>query len=184
MSNIILGAGPSGSGSLTLQAPNTNSNQTVNFPDASGIPMISGNMPAFYAFLNASQSISTATFTKVAFNTKTNPGYDTASCFDTTNNRFTPNVAGYYFLTCQLAIGSNSSRTIMTFYKNGAQYIAGPDLSYSNPNNNMASCMVYANGTTDYFEIYTYIVNAGGGSIYGAANGQNSLFQGVLMRTA
>lgn len=36
MSNIILGAGPSGSGSLTLQAPNTNSVQVATFPDSTG----------------------------------------------------------------------------------------------------------------------------------------------------
>jgi hypothetical protein len=182
MSSVVISGDTSGA--ITLAAPSVSGTNTATLPAATGTVMVSGNQPAFYAFLNASQSISTATFTKVAFNTKTSPGYDTANCFDTTNNRFTPNVAGYYFLTCQLANGSNASRTIMTFYKNGAQYIAGPDLSYSNPNNNMASCMVYANGTTDYFEIYTYIVNAGGATVYGAANGQNSLFQGVLMRTA
>ena len=180
MSSVIISGDTSGA--ITLSAPAVAGTNTITLPASTGTVALNG--PAFYAFLNATQSISSATFTKVAFNTKTSPGYDTASCFDTTNNRFTPNVAGYYFLTCQLANGSNASRTIMTFYKNGAQYIAGPDLSYSNPNNNMASCMVYANGTTDYFEIYTYMVNAGGASVYGAANGQNSLFQGVLLRSA
>lgn len=42
MSNIILGAGPSGSGSLTLQAPNTNSAQMATFPDSTGTVVTTG----------------------------------------------------------------------------------------------------------------------------------------------
>ena len=53
--------------------------------------------PAFKAKLSSQQSAPSAyTFTKLQF---ANEVFDTNSCFDTTNHRFTPNVGGYYMIT-------------------------------------------------------------------------------------
>jgi hypothetical protein len=185
MSNIILGSGPSGSGSLTLQAPNTNSNQTVNFPDASGIPMVSGNMPAFSASRTVSdQNISSTTWTKVQWN---NELFDTANCYDTTNFRFTPNVAGYYLFTMNPLISASSSlgEMYIQFYKNGSginQYslfsVQGTGGTFNTMSPSLQS-LLYMNGSTDYIESYIYVnassprMNSGGG-----------VFNGILMRTA
>jgi hypothetical protein len=56
--------------------------------------MVSGNMPAFSAYQSSGQTLSSATATKLNFQTEE---FDTNNNFDsTTNMRFTPTVAGYY----------------------------------------------------------------------------------------
>ena len=52
--------------------------------------------PAFEAYLSADQSIADVTYTKVSVDTEV---YDTDGCYDnSTNYRFTPTVAGKYFV--------------------------------------------------------------------------------------
>ena len=180
MSNIILGAGPSGSGSLTLQAPNTNSNQTVNFPDASGIPMVSGNMPAFSAYNTSVQSITNNAWNKILFPTED---------FDTNNNfassTFTPTVAGYYQIsTSWNPPASNSGLAGISVWKNGSNYKVGGFL-YPNSVQGLSqsmTCLVYCNGSTDYIDIYGY--QNSGGSLNTNAGSVNMWFQGVMVRSA
>ena len=55
-----------------------------------------GNTPAFFATLSADTTISDDTVTKVAANTEV---FDTDSCYDNSSNyRFTPDVAGKYYV--------------------------------------------------------------------------------------
>ena len=98
MASLIPSGSATGSGSVTLTVPTTNSNQTATLPDATGTVMVSGNMPAFSAYGNADQVIANTTYTKVQYNVKSSPGFDTNSCYDTSNYRFTPTVAGYYLI--------------------------------------------------------------------------------------
>ena len=42
MSNVRIQGNPSGSGTLTIAAPNTNSDRTLNLPDAAGTVFVSG----------------------------------------------------------------------------------------------------------------------------------------------
>jgi hypothetical protein len=156
MSNIILGGGPSGSGSVTLLAPNTNSNQTVNIPDRAGNLMMDG--PAFSAYrFGAYQSFTQNTFTKVSIQQEL---FDTNNCYDsTTNYRFTPNVAGYYQVLGAVAVqnGSTYSRAIASIYKNGSEYTRS-DVNQSSITfiAVQVSSLIYMNGTTDYLELYGY----------------------------
>jgi hypothetical protein len=147
MSNIILGSGPSGSGSLTLQAPNTNSNQIVSLPDRTGNMMMDG--PAFYATAGVNQTINTNTTTTVQFTSK---DFDTASCFNTSTYRFTPNVPGYYFFTFNaLASGTWGTGEVFGFVvKNSTGYLMF-DTSGASFWTIQGSVLLYANGTTDYF---------------------------------
>jgi len=93
---------------------------TINASTSSGLvvtPDNSGNIqlqyngvaaPAFVAYYNTGGSgtlITTNTWTKVPFNTEV---YDTANCFDTTNYRFTPSVAGYYQINATAYLYANS----------------------------------------------------------------------------
>lgn len=180
MSNIILGGGTSGSGSVTLQAPNTNSNQTVNIPDRAGNLMMNG--PAFSAYMSAATPVSNNTWTKLRFNTIQ---FDTASCYDTTNYKFTPNVAGYYQINFQWRNGSASSGTyfISRIYKNGSAWQNGTwapcsSTSYVCP---VLSTIVYLNGTTDYVEAYCYQTS---GSGFDTDYDYLYTFNGCLMRGA
>jgi hypothetical protein len=119
---------------------------------------VAGTGPAFSAYQSASgQSISNDTHTKITFD---------AEEWDTNNNfassRFTPTVAGYYQLNASVLAGSlGTGIVILSIYKNGSTYKRTNQL-YTSSNNVMPTCstVVYANGSTDYFEIY-YLQNTG-----------------------
>jgi hypothetical protein len=123
-----------------------------------------GNGPAFSAYRSTAQTISGATFTKVQFNAE---NFDTANAYDaTTNYRFQPLLAGYYFI--QFAIASASGATtaqLVTLYKNGlATNIQTYNYAFSS--NALddwgvgASNLVYMNGSTDYLEVYGYVISS------------------------
>jgi hypothetical protein len=137
---------------------------------------VAGNGPAFSAYQNVQQTgISAATATKVTYDAEE---FDTNSNF--ASSRFTPTVAGYY------QIGGSvyaSSATIMVFwlYKNGSVY-----RTFGNTNNANGTCLsgnslCYANGTTDYFEMYVYL---GGGGSLDVTNSSRNWFTGALVRAA
>ena len=177
MSNAVLKGNASGTGTVTLETPNTNSDRTIALPDSNGTVMVSGNMPAFSAYQSSAQTITGAVDTKVQFQSKE---YDTANAFDaTTNYRFTPQVAGYYQFNAGIAI-PNSAGIVLKLYKNGstAKYIANTYnlASYGA----YGSGQVYLNGSTDYVEFYAYITTtqtlSTGSSL--------TYFSGVLVRSA
>ena len=79
------------------------------------------NTPAFFAFANANQVISTATYTKVEIDTEV---VDTDSKFDVSNYRFTPGTVGYYIIGGHARFDSNSTSndTRIRISKNGSVY--------------------------------------------------------------
>jgi len=185
MSSLIPSGSASGTGSMTLLAPVTNSNQTATLPDATGTVMVSGNMPAFSAYQNVQQTgISNWTATKVTFDTE---------LFDTNNNfsssRFTPTVAGYYQLNCaiQIPYGSTTAYIISIFYKNGTTQVgtgsqsSGAGSTYPTSN---CSQLVYLNGSSDYIEVYAYGAPNTGSTYNTVAALQATFFSGVLVRSA
>jgi hypothetical protein len=141
-------------GSISLAANTTAATDlTVTVPDATGTVMVSGNMPAFSAYLSASQTVSSATNTKIQFNTKL---FDTNNCYDnSTNYRFTPTVAGYYQVCISLSTNPASTATVININKNGSAI-----QSFITQANNGITCIwnlsyiVSMNGSTDYLEFY------------------------------
>ena len=115
MSSLVINGDTSGS--ITLAAPAVAGASTYTLPAATGTVMVSGNMPAFSAYSNANQSITAGVTTKVALQLEV---FDTANAFDTTNYRFTPQVAGYYQVNAQayLAATSGIQYTQAKIYKN------------------------------------------------------------------
>jgi hypothetical protein len=122
------------------------------------------NTPAFLATLSADQSISDNTLTKVQFNTEvfdTNSNYDNA-----TNYRFTPTIAGKYFVYATVYIESNSNSNYNRGYaliqKNGTTtLVQNMQDSRDNPTGAYSSSpmiVVSMNGTTDYLEVKALIV--------------------------
>lgn len=117
--------------------------------------MASGG-PAFRAYAATSQSISSGVFTKVNFATEE---YDTDNTF--ASSRFTPTVPGYYQICAGMDISGNMAgltRALVSVYKNGGTYKVLQDLASSGVQAISGSCEVYLNGTTDYIEIYAYVV--------------------------
>jgi hypothetical protein len=117
---------------------------------------IYGNIPAFNVYTNDGSSyFASGTSTKVKFNVKS---FDTNNNFDaTTNYRFTPTVAGYYQFNAKVVTntGGAGGQQILYLYKNGAN-AAELEQVYigQNATGTSGGCLLYANGTTDYFEIY------------------------------
>ena len=146
----------------------------TGLPQAGLATGVSGTGPAVFAYgTTNAQTVATATPTKIILNAEV---FDTNNCFDsTTNYRFTPNVAGYY----QIAFATQfdylgAARGWVYLYKNGSNFIF-----QEQPNNSAAStypslmltnCLIYANGTTDYFEIYVQQNSGGNKGSYGGAS--------------
>ena len=186
MSSAILQGGASGTGSMTVLAPNTNSNQTITLPDATGTVMVSGNMPAFSAYLSADQTVTTSVFTKVAFNTKV---FDTASAYDNaTNYRFTPLVSGYYQVNSTVTTSGSTSQSVFinSIYKNGSIYRSGVQtgltFTATGTNGFSASDLIFMNGTTDYLEVYCRIDGTGTMKFLGSSS--LSSFSASMVRSA
>ena len=148
---------------------------------------VAGNGPAFSAYLSANQTgISNSTWTKIQLNTEE---FDTNSCFDSsTNYRFTPTVAGYYQIDSSLSFNAsvvNPTFTRVGIYKNGSlykvAYCPGSTADRVVPN---ISCLVYLNGTTDYVELYGYMVGANGGLFDGGSTPILTTMSGSLVREA
>jgi hypothetical protein len=168
---------PDQSGVLTLQS----GSNTATMPAATGTVMVSGNMPAFSATQPNSQSFSSATATKITFNNKE---FDTASCYDnSTNYRFTPNVAGYYQISAAVGLNATSGTTGLIFiYKNGSSYRRGTQTSAAGSTYDATvSSLIYFNGSTDYVEIYVYL---SGTSPSTTTDSNSNWFTGVLVRAA
>ena len=174
-----------GDGNPRLSIPTGTATATV--PNATGTVMVSGNMPAFSAFVANAYTLPYNVTTKVPFDTKV---FDTNTNFSTSNNRFTPTVAGYYLINSFIGVsGSGGTQTgslglVMNLYKNGSNFaqlgVVPAAASYPFLN---CSQLVYANGTTDYFEIWIYSnANVAGVSIQ---NGQTfTSFSAALIRSA
>jgi hypothetical protein len=152
MAALIPSASATGSGTMTLAGPSTNSNQTITIPDTTGTMMVSGNMPAFSAWNSANQSLSNNSWNKVNLDTEE---------FDTNNNfassRFTPTVAGYYQFngTVYMSGGTGGVELIAAIYKNGSEAKRGNGIT-TTLNTVAVSSLIYCNGSTDYIELYCY----------------------------
>jgi len=167
----------------TLNA--TTSNGLVVTPDNSGNILLQYNgqsAPAFSAYAATNQSYSANVATKVNFGTEE---YDTNSNF--ASSRFTPTVAGYYQLNYRISVGAQYGT--IQLWKNGALYGSGNSIQgYAQGFDSCStgSTLVYANGSTDYFEIYV-VSNTGTQQVNGSGSSGITLgtsFQGFLVRGA
>jgi len=165
------------SGSVLLQAPAVAGSTTITMAAQSGTLNVGG--PAFSAYHSANQSIGSSTWTNITFGTEE---FDTANCFDSvTNNRFTPNVAGYYQVNAQVQPNDFYTGVAIAIYKNGSLFKYGNFYLAGSTGGSVVSTLIYLNGTTDYIECYAAFT----GSAQLVAGGPAfSYFQGFLARTA
>ena len=124
-------------------------------PNATGIKMI----PGFHAFLSADQDgLSDAATVKMQINSET---YDSGAVYDNSSNyRFTPGVAGKYFIYGAVLMSSGATANLreaeVYIYKNGSS-IGKTSFNhvdqYSQSSTPMLNIVDVAN-TTDYYELY------------------------------
>lgn len=187
MSKISVSSPAAGTATYTISAPAGSTDRTITLPDQTGTilttatPGVPVNGPAFSAFMAANQNVSSATFTKVQFNTK---GFDTNTNYDIGLFRFTPTVAGYYQVNavCRDGTGSVTGVIGMFIYKNGAPvsvtYVGAAGYGPSPA----TAPLVYMNGSTDYLEVYYYQNSGATTAINSTSSG--SYFQAFLARSA
>jgi hypothetical protein len=188
MASIITATTTSG---LTQSADNSGvlqlasgTGNLVTVPSVTGTAMVSGNMPAFAAYISGYQGgISQSTSTKVTLSAE---DFDTNSNFNTSTYDFTPTVAGYYQLTGVASFGSAGgtypSGGYVSIYKNSG---AVGTTQYSGANQIFTlttSTLVYMNGSTDTASLYVYMTGGTNGALNGGSYG--TYLAGVLVRAA
>jgi hypothetical protein len=166
----------SGSGNLTVKGSVSSTGFYVNNKQAV-------NGPAFRAYIDSGQAITSGSQQKVTFGTET---FDTNANF--ASSRFTPTVEGYFQLNATVRIDGTSSTAegMITIWKNGSEYARGNNTSGAEQGTNFYSMQVsdiaYANGSSDYFEIY--IQQGSGGNRNTTAGSNISYFSGSMVRGA
>ena len=109
------------------------------------------NTPAFHAHKTAKQTIATGTATLVTFESE---DFDTDSAFDLSNERFTPQVAGQYFLYASIRWDTATDFDIsyLSIAKNGNDVFTA---SHGNKYYDFTkvSGIMEANGSSDYFTV-------------------------------
>lgn len=140
--------------------------------------------PAFSATKSGSgdQSTSANTTTKVTFETEQ---WDLTNDYDTSNSRFTPSVQGYYHFNSSFYLKSpvDGGVTQIQLHKNGSVFKWGNILTAAGTESHSPtlSATAYANGSTDYFELYIW-QNSGTKSIEDV--GTLTWFDGILIQQA
>jgi len=180
MASIITATTTSG---LTQSADNSGvlqlasgTGNLVTVPSVTGTAMVSGNQPAFYAYLSSAQSVTSNVATKLVFNSEV---FDTNSNYSTVNYRFTPTVAGYYQVNALVNGATATTNTQIYLYKNGSR------ITYMQTNSSNSSATLSAlmqmNGSTDYLEVYVVLT----GTTPIVQDGQDfTYFSSCLVRTS
>lgn len=187
MSTVKIQGNPSGTGALTIAAPNTNTDRTLTLPDATGTflttatPGVPVNGPLFIATQSAQVIPASNTATKITINTVV---ADTNSNFSTANNRFTPTVAGYYQFNGSAIVQGSTGTSLaeVAILKNGGAglqgvlfYDSGTAITVFYPT---VSGILYMNGSTDYVELFGRVIGTGTLTLSSGA------FSGALVRAA
>jgi len=125
----------------------------------------STTFPAFRAYGQNQQGFSANTWTKVTYDVE---DFDTDNKYS--SNRFTPGVAGYYYVSARMqAANSGSASCFVAIYKNGVNNLQ--DSTESNPYASGNPNGIIYLSATDYIEVYANINYSGGNS-----NGNNILY--------
>ena len=174
---VIDGGNPAANKTMTMPTASGTMVTTVNntAPNAAGnVTLAAGNGPAFEGTASGSQSVNSGAYTKVLFATE---NYDTNSNF--TSSTFTPTIAGYYQINCNVTLGTTAGEFVLAVYKNGSLSKLLLDYTPTNTYAFSSGVLISMNGSTDYLDIYVFQSS-------GTAKTVSSLsyFQGFLARAA
>ena len=144
---------------------------------------VAGTGPAFRAYQSSGQTLSNNAYNKITLTTEI---FDTNSNYDTSTSRFTPTIAGYYFVSgIATAVTSSTSDQLGAYiFKNGSNGIQGTAITgltnfYPTVS---ASGLFYMNGSTDYVELYVYLGSSA--TKPSVADAQSTVFSASLVRAA
>ena len=134
-------------GTVTLGS----SGDTFTVPSGVTVAGAMANTPAFVAYKTSSQSVANTTFTKITFEAEQ---LDSNSAYDTSNSRFTPGVAGYYFIGAvwRYDTGTDFDDARFVLYRNGSAVVQSAVVNKDA--NGMTFSMMIQSDADDYFEMY------------------------------
>ena len=172
--------------SYTLTLPQSITNNTFLKTDGSGNLSFAAaasageaNDPSFHAYNPQNGNIATSTNVVISNNTEL---FDSSSAYDTSNYRFTPQVAGYYFLYANIRYQSSTTdfdRINLVINKNGSA-ILGARNNNKDYSTASVSGIVQANGSSDYFDMQSY--QDSGGTIAITTADEYTYFGGFLVK--
>ena len=151
-----------------VEAMRINPNNKVSF---TSVPLLSA--PVFRSIHQYDQLVQHNTTTKLSL---TSILIDTNGCYNRTQHRFIPNIAGYYHVGLNIVAEDNSGNNKefliqAKIYKNGDSQWSTPDgggvldvqhvesskvMSQGGTFALFSPCLIYMNGSTDYLEPYFY----------------------------
>lgn len=169
MSNIKLVHSGGNSVSLTTPDSNPAANRTLKVPgNADGTILTDTYKPVFFARNNNNQSIPNGASTKIQFDYEV---FDSHGYYDhSTNYRFTPQIAGYYYITANIYYVNVNNVYAIDIKKNGSRWV-NLDFYTTTQGTRSAfiSSLVPLNGSSDYVEVFGYHTSGGSRTI---GNGQ------------
>jgi len=151
----------------------------IDFTHIKGAGAGESNDPSFHAYNPQNGNIATSTNVVISNNTEL---FDSSSAYDTSNYRFTPQVAGYYFLYANIRYQSsttNFDRINLVINKNGSA-ILGARNNNKDYSTASVSGIVQANGSSDYFDMQSY--QNSGGTIAITTADEYTYFGGFLIK--
>ena len=146
---------------------------TTPLPAASGgtgSTTAPNNTPAFFASLSSNTSTSSGSYTKLVFD---NEVFDSDNKYDTSNGRFTPGVAGKYYIGAKHRIdtSTNATATILAIYKNGSTFQRAR-FTLDNSEEYFFACVLDLDAD-DYVEVYAYQNSGGSVNVSGGTLGSD-----------
>ena len=125
------------------------------------------NTPYFVAYRSGNQtSLTNSGYTALVMNAEV---VDSANAFDTSTGRFTPQTAGYYYLTagCTVVPDSNTQENNLGIFKNtnGDPEVANKTkLGSANlsAHTSVVSGIIQLNGSSDYVQPKIYLLSTSG----------------------
>ena len=171
MSKVKIQGNASGTGTFTIQAPNSNTDRVLSLPDNAGEILTDAsdisqqantNQVLMVADMSADQSVSSSTWTKVAFDTAL---VDSHNWYNTSTYRYTPQIAGWYSVSATIGFPNGVTRYLCAFQVGTNTY--GDNRVFdllgnsSGAARNSGTRIVYLNGSTDYLETYGWLTSTG-----------------------
>lgn len=171
--------------SYTLTFPQSISADTFLKTDGSGNLSFAAagesNLPYFYVTRDSNQTMSASTHTVLQFDSVE---FDTCSGYNTSNYRYTPNVAGkYYFEAClQFTYTGSLGNTVYQYIRKNATAVAeasNREGGYGSVT--QSSTILTMNGSSDYVDIEVYGNPSGNFIAEGNGTNKRTYFLGFLL---
>jgi hypothetical protein len=132
------------------------------------------NTPAFHAYLGSNQTVANNTVTRINFNTEL---FDSDGCYDnSTNYRFTPGVAGKYFLYYQMKNNNQTDYIYSRIRKNNSDIQIETHYTGADVDDFARGFTIVDSDADDYFDIHLQQTKGSDQTVSSGA--QNTFFGG------